>query len=157
MTDPIDPALKEVSSLKEKIKIGDVFVHYKTLPDLFEYRKNTGLNIHLTIDPDDDIETAFEIYPPDKLEKILIMTVNPGFQGSVFIPFALERIPKIFSLGFRGEIYLDGGINAKTVEEIADYKEYITALCVGSFLIKSRSKKEVIEKKTFLENFFKTA
>ncbi len=47
------------------------------------------------------------------VDLILVMTVEPGFGGQTFIP---EAVPKIRQLRewFRGDIAVDGGINAQT-------------------------------------------
>ncbi|MFN3075736.1 MAG: ribulose-phosphate 3-epimerase [Alphaproteobacteria bacterium] len=55
-------------------------------------------------------------YVIDKLDLILVMTVNPGFGGQSFIEAQLEKIRKVRSLiGNRPiELEVDGGINPKT-------------------------------------------
>jgi ribulose-phosphate 3-epimerase len=52
----------------------------------------------------------------DKLDLILVMTVNPGFGGQKFIPAMLEKIRRLraMSAGRPIRIEVDGGINAKT-------------------------------------------
>ena len=59
-------------------------------------------------------------YVLDKLDLILVMSVNPGFGGQSFIPSALEKIKKLSAMiGDRPiEIEVDGGVvadNAKTL------------------------------------------
>ncbi len=132
------------------VKIERVFAHYKSLPDLASLPKGSKTRLGLAIDPDDEIETIFKIYPAEKLDSILLMSVNPGFQGSTFIPFVLQNIALIRSQGFQGEILLDGGINDKTIEDIKEYKDEISALCVGSFLLGSDSADKVKERADFL-------
>ena len=61
-------------------------------------------------------------YVLDKLDLILVMSVNPGFGGQSFIPSALEKIKKLSSMiGQRPiEIEVDGGVvpdNAKKLVE----------------------------------------
>jgi ribulose-phosphate 3-epimerase len=52
----------------------------------------------------------------DKLDLILVMTVNPGFGGQTFIPAMLEKIRRLraLSAGRPIPIEVDGGINAET-------------------------------------------
>lgn len=49
----------------------------------------------------------------DRLDLVLLMTVNPGFGGQAFMP---EVLPKIETLrrDYRGHIQVDGGINYAT-------------------------------------------
>ena len=55
----------------------------------------------------------------DKVDLILVMTVNPGFGGQVFLPEQLKKIARIKSMiGSRDiKIEVDGGINAMTAAE----------------------------------------
>jgi ribulose-phosphate 3-epimerase len=59
----------------------------------------------------------------DKLDTVLVMSVNPGFGGQKFIPGALEKIRQLnqwrarYNAGFRIEV--DGGVDAGNVGELA--------------------------------------
>lgn len=58
-------------------------------------------------------------YILDKVDQILVMSVNPGFGGQAFIPEQLQKIARIKSLiGNRDiKIEVDGGINPLTAAE----------------------------------------
>ncbi len=58
-------------------------------------------------------------YVLDKVDQILIMTVNPGFGGQNFIESQLEKIARIKQMiaGRDIKIEVDGGINAMTGAE----------------------------------------
>ncbi|TIO85079.1 MAG: ribulose-phosphate 3-epimerase, partial [Mesorhizobium sp.] len=60
-------------------------------------------------------ETAIE-YVLDRLDLILIMTVNPGFGGQAFIPAIVDKVRKVKALiGERPiRIEIDGGISPET-------------------------------------------
>jgi ribulose-phosphate 3-epimerase len=57
-------------------------------------------------------------YVLDKLDLILVMSVNPGFGGQSFISSQVEKIARIKAMiGSRDiELQVDGGINAKTAK-----------------------------------------
>ena len=66
-------------------------------------------------------ETAIE-HVIDKVDLILVMTVNPGFSGQSFIASQVEKISRIKAMiGDRPiEIEVDGGINADNVKTVAE-------------------------------------
>lgn len=64
-------------------------------------------------------ESAIE-YVLDKLDLILVMTVNPGFGGQSFLTAQLEKISRIRAMvGDRPiDIQVDGGINTQTAAAV---------------------------------------
>ncbi len=59
-------------------------------------------------------------YVLDRLDLILVMTVNPGFGGQAFIPSQLEKIRRIRAMIGERPIRLevDGGVNAEIASQI---------------------------------------
>ena len=59
----------------------------------------------------------------DKVDMILIMSVNPGFGGQSFIPAALDKLKearqRIDSSGFDIRLEIDGGVKLDNIGEIA--------------------------------------
>jgi ribulose-phosphate 3-epimerase len=59
----------------------------------------------------------------DKVDLILIMSVNPGFGGQKFIPDALNKLrtarQKINDSGRDIMLEIDGGVNINNIAEIA--------------------------------------
>ena len=49
----------------------------------------------------------------DDCDGVLIMSVNPGFAGQKFMPEVLPKIKRLKAI-FKGDIAIDGGINAQT-------------------------------------------
>ena len=60
----------------------------------------------------------------DDIDYVLIMSVNPGFGGQAFIPNSLDKIKAlrqmIQSKNMKTLIQVDGGVNEKTIADIAD-------------------------------------
>ena len=58
-----------------------------------------------------------------ELDKVLLMSVNPGFGGQRFIPFVLNKIKALRNIinerGFNCLIEVDGGVNLDNLKEIA--------------------------------------
>jgi ribulose-phosphate 3-epimerase len=79
----------------------------------------------------------------DKIDWVLIMSVNPGFGGQEFIEGVL---PKIFELRniFQGDIEVDGGINEKTGKAVA--QKGANLLAAGTYIFKAQDMKEAIRR-----------
>jgi ribulose-phosphate 3-epimerase len=62
-------------------------------------------------------------YVMDKLDMILLMSVNPGFGGQKFIPSTIDKVREVRALidasGRDIRLEVDGGISAKNIAEIA--------------------------------------
>ena len=76
--------------------------------------KSLGVKAGVSLNPSTPPETIEYII--DKVDLILVMTVNPGFGGQSFISSQLEKIKKIKDMiGNRAiELEVDGGINQRT-------------------------------------------
>ena len=63
-------------------------------------------------------------YVMDKLDVILLMSVNPGFGGQKFIPSTLRKLQKVRKLiddsGHRIRLEVDGGVGVDNIRKIAD-------------------------------------
>lgn len=62
-------------------------------------------------------------YVMDKVDIILLMSVNPGFGGQSFIPATLEKLrqvrQRIDNSGFEIRLEIDGGVKVNNIAEIA--------------------------------------
>ncbi len=65
-------------------------------------------------------ESAIE-YVLDRLDTILVMTVNPGFGGQAFIPAMLDKVARVKHLIGARKIHIevDGGVSAETAPLLA--------------------------------------
>ena len=82
-------------------------------------------------------ESALE-YIIDRVDLILVMTVNPGFGGQAFIRSQLQKIQRIRSMiGVRPiRLEVDGGVTADNAGEIA--RAGVNTLVAGSAIFKGR-------------------
>ena len=80
-----------------------------------------GCKAGISIKPNTPAEEVFPYL--DKLEMVLVMTVEPGFGGQSFMPETMDKIKALRSemkrRGLDVDIQVDGGINEKTVETAA--------------------------------------
>ncbi len=78
-------------------------------------------------------------YVMDRLDMVLLMSVNPGYGGQSYIPVVTQKIrdlrKKLDDAGYPNiPIEVDGGVNAKTVDEVLDAGAEI--LVAGSAVFK---------------------
>jgi ribulose-phosphate 3-epimerase len=68
----------------------------------------------------------------EKIDEVLFMTVNPGKQGSPFLPEIGEKIKEFAEFNPRPLIAVDGGINENNIAMVKSWGTEI--FCVGSYL-----------------------
>ena len=100
--------------------------------------KNTGCKAGVSINPGTDI-SGLE-YVLDKIDLILVMSVNPGFGGQKFINSSIQKIKKIKELvqNFNIDIEVDGGIDNITATLVKNAGANI--LVSGSFIFSGENK-----------------
>ncbi len=87
-----------------------------------------GVKPAMVVNPD---KAAERLRPYlDRLHLILVMSVFPGFGGQSFMPDVLSKFGALRAMGFRGELEIDGGINAETARRAVDAGA--TVLVAGS-------------------------
>jgi ribulose-phosphate 3-epimerase len=83
--------------------------------------KESGCQAGLVFNPATPLD--YLDYVMDKLDLILIMSVNPGFGGQKFIPGALEKLrqarARIDASGRAIRLEIDGGVTAQNIGAIA--------------------------------------
>lgn len=113
--------------LEQFIKAGSdiITVHYeavKDLDDTISKIKKLGAKVGVSIVPDTSEDVLDEVL--DKLDLVLVMTVNPGFGGQKFMESQLRKIAnlrkKIDNRGLKTLIEVDGGINADTYKKVIE-------------------------------------
>lgn len=110
----------------------------KTLENI-EKIKKSGKKIGISLKPKTDLK---EILPfLDKIDVVLVMSVEPGFSGQKFIPSTVDKIKKLRKIiddqKLSTKIEVDGGINPKTVNIV---KEAGAEICVaGDSVFKSQN------------------
>lgn len=79
-------------------------------------------------------------YVLDRLDLVLLMTVNPGFGGQAFIPSIVEKVRRVKALiGDRPiDIEIDGGVTPETAPRLT--AAGATALVAGSAVFRGGSK-----------------
>ncbi len=88
----------------------------KHVDRIISYIKSCGIKAGIALLPTSSIEIID--YLIDKIDLILIMTVNPGFSGQVFINSQLNKIKLVAKKidHYNIELSVDGGINFDTAQ-----------------------------------------
>jgi ribulose-phosphate 3-epimerase len=84
--------------------------------------------VGLAINPETEIAAILSLV--EKVDSVLLLTVNPGFYGSPFIPDVLDKIPELRHVRPEVEIGVDGGIKESNIAQVAQGGADI--ICVGS-------------------------
>ena len=96
-----------------------------------------GLSAGVALNPDTDIDVVENVL--HKFERILIMSVHPGFGGQSFMPEVLDKIEaldRLFStMADPPNIDVDGGIDVHTAPRVV--KAGATGLVVGSAIFRA--------------------
>jgi ribulose-phosphate 3-epimerase len=129
--------------IKSGLKINLILINEKLSPDLNQLLEKYPFDFGLDIFPETQIKNTLDKYDINYLKHIQIMTVSPGFQGSLFLPEMLEKITYLRKAGFKGEILIDGGINDKTIKTISTSLDKPDILCIGSYLTKETSEDNI--------------
>ncbi|PLX35790.1 MAG: ribulose-phosphate 3-epimerase [Hyphomicrobiales bacterium] len=133
MIAPADPYLEAFAKAGSDI----ITVHAEAGPHLdrsLQVIRGLGKKAGVSLNPSTP-ENVIE-YVLDRLDLILVMSVNPGFGGQAFIPSVVEKIRRIKQMiGDRPiDIEVDGGVSPATVAEVA--AAGANALVAGSAVFK---------------------
>ena len=98
-------------------------VHVEVLPHLHRtitQIKKLGARAGAVLNPSTSVSTIEEVAAD--LDFVLVMSVNPGFGGQVFIPNSLKKIQAVRALldraGNAAPIEVDGGVDLTTVDSV---------------------------------------
>lgn len=111
----------------------------KNISYLINKIKSSGYKVGLSIKPKTDI-SLLDSYIKD-IDLLLIMSVEPGFGGQLFIDNTATKIKEIKNKRQDLIIEVDGGINNITVNKI---KDTANIAVVGSYIINSKNYQEAI-------------
>ena len=107
--------------------------------------KKYGVKAGISIKPNTPVSVIEPLL--EKLDLVLVMTVEPGFGGQAFMPECLEKIRELRELadkkGLDYHIEVDGGINTETAKLAAEAGADV--LVAGSFVYKASNIKEAID------------
>jgi len=112
----IEEPLRHLESFR-KAGADALTVHVEACSDVSETLtavRNLGATVGISVRPKTSVDTLLPYL--DRLDLILVMTVEPGFGGQKFMPDMLEKVRRLRPR-FQGKISVDGGIDAATAPQ----------------------------------------
>ena len=137
MIAPVDPYIEAFAKAGAEI----ITVHAEAGPHLdrsLQAIRAAGCRAGVSLNPGTH-ESAIE-HVLDRLDLVLLMTVNPGFGGQAFIPAQLEKIRRVATMiGDRPiDIEIDGGVTPETAGLVVEAGANV--LVAGSAVFKGGTK-----------------
>lgn len=119
-------------------KVDTILVHFESKynpKSIIDLVKKRGKKFGFVLNPETSVDKISSFI--DELDQVLIMTVNPGFYGSPFLPEMIEKIRKIREMKTNIDIEVDGGITEKTIGLVdeAGANMFVS----GSYIVKSEN------------------
>lgn len=112
--------------------------------------KEAGCMAGIALNPATPVNVLEYVLP--EADMVLIMSVNPGFGGQKFIPYAVEKIKKVRRMvlerGLNTDIQVDGGVTPDNADELL--RAGANILVAGSAVFYGDARANV---RTFLEIF----
>jgi len=107
--------------------------------------KKYNIKPGLSIKPNTDVKDLIPYL--DKIDQVLIMSVEPGLGGQKFLSSAIDKVKFLYDYKIKNNlsymINIDGGINLETIYNVLDYLDMVV---VGSAITKSDNFKETYNK-----------
>jgi ribulose-phosphate 3-epimerase len=149
MIAPTDPYLAAFADAGCDI----ITVHAEAGPHLdrsLQAIRNLGKKAGVSLNPSTP-ESVIE-YVLDRLDLVLLMTVNPGFGGQAFIPAVVEKVRRVKAMiGDRPiDIEIDGGVTPETAPLVAAAGANV--LVAGSAVFKGGSTDAYAQNITAIRN-----
>lgn len=94
----------------------------QSLTNAIEAIHKLGVKAGVTIKPKTPVEDILCVL--DKVDLVLVMSVEPGFGGQKFMPDMLEKVKKLAQIkkekNYSYEIEIDGGISLENAKEVIE-------------------------------------
>ncbi|KAJ5077242.1 ribulose-phosphate 3-epimerase [Anaeramoeba ignava] len=109
--------------------------------ELIEKIKSNGMKVSIAIKPKTDVSIIFPFL--DKLDMVLIMTVEPGFGGQSFMKDMMKKVEILREKLPNLDIQVDGGLSPKTIDFAS--KAGANVIVAGTSIFKSDDPAETIQ------------
>lgn len=115
--------------------------------------RQAGMKVGVALNPATPLESIR--YVLDKVDMVLIMTVNPGFGGQSYIPYCTEKVRELKKMiterGLSVDIQVDGGVGEQTLDTVLEAGANI--IVAGSYVFQENPTKRVREILSKMEKY----
>ena len=137
----------------EFIKNGADYIvfHYETVEshekimELIDFVHSNNTKVGISVKPNTDVRVLDPYL--DKVDMVLVMSVEPGFGGQSFMPNSLDKIKylknKKIENNYKYLIEVDGGVNEKTAPLVKEAG--VEVIVAGTYVFKSANREETIK------------
>ncbi|NQT95922.1 MAG: ribulose-phosphate 3-epimerase [Candidatus Omnitrophica bacterium] len=101
--------------------------------------RSLGVKAGVSIKPKTPVSSIYKVL--DLVDMVLVMSVEPGFGGQKFMAGAIPKIKEVRSR-FKGDIQVDGGINAENAKLVKQAGANI--LVAGTYVFNAKNIKKAI-------------
>lgn len=121
-----------------------LIVHSEACPKLGEVLDQIasfGMKRGVSIKPKTPVSDIIPFL--DKIDEVLVMTVEPGFGGQAFMPEMMSKIEELRKLKLELEISVDGGINPETARQCVQAGANV--LVAGNFVFRAADRLQALK------------
>lgn len=137
--------------------VSSITVHFEAVTHLhrsISRIKDLGCDAGVSLNPHTPVSFLEEILP--FVDKVLIMSVNPGFTGQQFLDLTFDKVRKLRDMaqkkGYKTEIMIDGGVSVNNIKKL--YNCGASTFIVGASIFHSSNPSLAIkELKKAVESF----
>jgi len=102
--------------------------HLSSPHEVISLARELDLEVGLAVNPETPVSVILPLV--DKVDSVLLLTVNPGFYGSKFIPEVMDKVAELRKARPEMEIGVDGGVKENNITQIA--QTGVDVIYVGS-------------------------
>ena len=143
MVNPVDSLIKEFA----KAGAFSIVFHPEASRNIdysLSLIRSFGIQSGIALNPKTDITTISHLR--DKIDRVLLMSVNPGFSGQAFMPEIFSKIKKVAQwIKFSKRqilLEIDGGVTSENISKIASCGA--NAFAIGSAIFTTENYKKTI-------------
>lgn len=108
--------------------------------------KSTGKKCGVSLNPHTSLDVLN--YVLDKVDMVLLMSVNPGFGAQSFLPYSVRKAQELKRLidarGLDIDIEMDGGIDANNVRKVVEAG--VNVIVSGNTIFKAEDPRDMISR-----------
>ena len=143
----VSQSLEAVKAWAGVANVKRIIFHWESVQDeeklkeCLEITKKAGKEVGVALNP----ETSLTVLDKwlERLDLVLLMTVNPGAAGQMFLPGVIPKIKTLRQNWTNGKIEVDGGINLVTAKQALEAGANV--LVAGAFIFNHSRPEERIK------------